>query len=46
MLTHEQSIYVLVKWTGGGGDFCDEGIVKLMQRPDKCLNHNRDYAEK
>jgi hypothetical protein len=24
----------------------DEGIIKLMQHPDKCLNRNGDYIEK
>jgi hypothetical protein len=27
-------------------DFYDEGIVKLVQILDKCLNHNGDYREK
>jgi hypothetical protein len=27
-------------------DFYDEGIVKLVQLLDKCLNHNEDYVEK
>jgi hypothetical protein len=36
--------------TGGlnglAAGFYDEGIVNLMQRLDKCLNHNGDYTEK
>jgi hypothetical protein len=27
-------------------DFYDGGIVKLLQRLDKCLNRNEDYIEK
>jgi hypothetical protein len=27
-------------------DFYDEGIIKLVQRLDKCLNCNGDYEEK
>jgi hypothetical protein len=27
-------------------DFYDEGIMKLVQRLDKCLNRNGDYVEK
>jgi hypothetical protein len=27
-------------------DFCDEGIVQLVQCLDKCSNWNGDYIEK
>jgi hypothetical protein len=34
------------KLKGLSTDFCDNGIVKLVQRLDKCLNRNGDYVEK
>jgi hypothetical protein len=27
-------------------NFCDDGIVDLVQRVIRCLNHNEDYIEK
>jgi hypothetical protein len=34
-------------WLNGlAADFYEEGISKLVQRLDKCLNRNRDYTEK
>jgi hypothetical protein len=27
-------------------DFCDEGIMKLVQHLDKCLNRNADLVKK
>jgi hypothetical protein len=33
-------------WNCLAADFYDEGIVKLVQRLDKCLNRNGDYVEK
>jgi hypothetical protein len=34
-------------WLNGlAADFCDEGIVRLVQRLDKCLSLNGDCVEK
>jgi hypothetical protein len=34
-------------WLNGpAADFYNEGTVKLVQRLDKCLNHNGHYVEK
>jgi hypothetical protein len=40
MNTSERKSY---GWLNGlAADFCDEGIAKLMQRLNKCLNRNGD----
>jgi hypothetical protein len=37
----------VMDWLNGlVADFYDEGIIKLVQCLDKCLNHNGNYAEK
>jgi hypothetical protein len=36
-----------MNWLNGlAADFYDEGIIKLVQRLDKCLNHNGEYVQK
>jgi hypothetical protein len=47
MATDEEAIErVTDRLNGLAADFCDEWIVKLVQRLDKWLNRNGDYVEK
>jgi hypothetical protein len=47
MATDEQVNETITDWLNGlTADFCDEGIVTLVQRPDKYLNRKGDYVEK
>jgi histone-lysine N-methyltransferase SETMAR len=46
MATGEEVKETVMDWLNRpSANFCDEGIVKLVQRLDKCLNLNGDYAE-
>jgi hypothetical protein len=37
---------IVMNWLNGlAADFCHKGIVKLVQRLDKCPNRNGDYVE-
>jgi hypothetical protein len=43
MATDEEVKKIVTGWLDGLAAVCyDEGIVKLVQRLDKCLNHNGD----
>jgi hypothetical protein len=43
METGEEVQETVTDWLNGpAADFYDEGIVKLVQRLDKCLNRNGD----
>jgi hypothetical protein len=47
MATDEQVKETVADWLNGQvTDFCEEGIIKLVQCLDKCLNHNGNYLEK
>jgi hypothetical protein len=47
MATDEEVKETVTDWLNGlASDFYDEGIVKLVQHLDKCLNRNRDYVGK
>jgi hypothetical protein len=47
MVTDEQVIQTIMNWSNGlAADLYDEGVVKLVQRLDKCLNCNGDYVQK
>jgi hypothetical protein len=46
MATDEVKETVIDWLNGPAANFYDKGTVKLVQRLDKCLNHNGDYAEK
>jgi hypothetical protein len=46
METDEEVKETVTDWLNGlAADFYDKGIVKLLQRLDKCMNHNGDYKE-
>jgi hypothetical protein len=45
--TNEEVKQTVSGWLNGlAADFYDEGIVKLVQRLNKCLNRNGGYIEK
>jgi hypothetical protein len=47
MATDEEAKETVTDWLHGlAADFYNEGIVKLVQRLDKCLTSNGDYIEK
>jgi hypothetical protein len=47
MAADEEVKEIVTNWLNGlAADFCDEGIVKLVQHLDKCLYRNGDYIEK
>jgi hypothetical protein len=47
MGTDEEVKETVTDWLNGlAADFHDVGIVKLVQRLNKCLHRNRDYVEK
>jgi hypothetical protein len=47
MAIDEEVKETVTDWLNGlVADCYDEGIVKLVQRLDKCLNHNGDHVEK
>jgi hypothetical protein len=46
MATDVEVMEVVMDWLNGqAANFSDEGIVRLVQRLDKCLNCNEDYIE-
>jgi histone-lysine N-methyltransferase SETMAR len=47
METDGEDKETVTAWLNGlAVEFCDEGIVKLLSRLDKCLNLYDDYVEK
>jgi hypothetical protein len=45
MVTEDEVKETVSDWLNGlAADFYDEGIVKLVERLDKYLNHNGDYT--
>jgi hypothetical protein len=47
MASDEEVKEKVTDWLHGlAADFREEGMVKMVQRLDKCLNHNEDYKEK
>jgi histone-lysine N-methyltransferase SETMAR len=47
MATDEEMKETVKDWLNGlAADFHDEGIIKLVQHLDKCLNRSGDYVEK
>jgi histone-lysine N-methyltransferase SETMAR len=47
MATDEEAKETVTDWLNGlAADFCNKGIVKLVQHLGRCLNRNGDYIEK
>jgi histone-lysine N-methyltransferase SETMAR len=47
MAPGEEVKETVTDWLNGlAADFCDEGIVRVVQRLNKCQNHKGDYTEK
>jgi hypothetical protein len=47
MATDDEANETVTGWLNGlSADCYDEGIARLVQRLDKCLNWNGDYVEK